>query len=54
MTACCVVQIAIREVGGIELILLAFKNHNANVGVQESVCGLLYALADADSNQVSP
>ena len=31
LAAFCVIQIAIREAGGIDLILLAFKNHVANV-----------------------
>jgi hypothetical protein len=46
------VQIAIREAGGIDLILLASKNHIENVAVQHSVCGALFTLALVDSNKV--
>ena len=53
MTAFCVIQIAIREAGGIDLILLASKNHVANVNVQQAVCAVLRNLSIAASNRVS-
>ena len=53
MTAFCVIQIAIREAGGIDLILLASKNHVANVNIQYAVCGVLRNLSIAASNRVS-
>ncbi len=49
----CVLQIAIREAGGIDVILLASKNHVANVNVQDAVCGVLRNLSTTASNRVS-
>ena len=53
MMVLCVIQIAIREAGGIDLILLASKNHNANVNVQDAVCWVLRNLSINASNGVS-
>ncbi len=55
MTVWCVIQIAIaiREAGGIDLILLASKNHIANVGVQRAVSGALQNVSNCESNKVS-
>jgi hypothetical protein len=53
MMAWCAIQIAIREAGGIDSILLASKNHMANVDVQESVCWVMRNLSAAKSNVVS-
>ncbi len=47
-----VIQIAIRDGGGIDLILLASKNHIANAVVQESVCGLMHNISDDESCMV--
>ncbi len=49
----CVIQIAIREADGIDIILLAYKNHFANVVVQDAVCGILRNLSITASNEVS-
>jgi hypothetical protein len=53
MTDLCFIQIAIREAFGIDLILLASKNHVANVNVQDAVCGVLRNVSITASNKVS-
>ncbi len=47
-----VIQIAIREAGGIDLIFLASKNHITNVDVEDAVCAVLRNLTTTLSNQV--
>ena len=53
MTTCCVIQIAIHEAGGIDLILLASKNHMVNADVQYSVAIVIQNMSVNESNKVS-